>query len=116
LLAARDLSLQDLSNVTATLDGRPLDLRFAKTGVYTMLIEKGSLLNTDPDSPPERTESRIAIAARMVPMPPSGRHARTQTARFVTLPDPVPVPFTATFPITGVDNDGDDYDGERQGE
>jgi hypothetical protein len=86
-----------LSNPSATLDGRPLDVTsgFANAGAYTIPVEAGSFIPTVVPTF-TLTQTRVASAAwiiRIHPFPP-GQH------ELVLADDIAGQPFTATFHIT----------------
>jgi hypothetical protein len=97
LLAQVSTDFQIVSNPSATLDGRPLHLLFAKTGVYTIHVSPGSLIPTvDPTFPPGQTTARVASEGWtvLVPFLFPGHHT-------LVLADELDgQPFTATFHIT----------------
>jgi hypothetical protein len=98
LLAVRDASLTDITNVTATLDGRALEVQsgFAKTDVYTIPLAPDSFIKTYDPNTAGLTQTRVASGGwilRIQPLPP-GSHT-------LVLSDDIDgVSYTATFHLT----------------
>jgi hypothetical protein len=94
--------MEDVANPTASLDGRPLDVKsgFAKTGVYTIPVQAGSYIKSDPTFPPALTRTRVASAGWIVRIHPL-RPGTHDLALADELFDGTNwTPFTATFHIT----------------
>jgi hypothetical protein len=72
ILAARDADFVGVTDASATLDGKALDVEsgFAKTGVYTVPVEAGSFIKELYPAFEHLDEARVASAAWMVRIPP----------------------------------------------